>query len=159
MSVVEVDRATGALVVGGRKLFPIVLSNGPPLGAKAPNGKDALAELSAGGANFLRVGRPIWTLESIDEQIAAARDVLDAAAEHGFHCWLQLGNVPDIPARAFAPKEQLLTRIAGDLKDHPALGAWKGIDEPANPNRPARVPVAGLVRAYRTLRELSLIHI
>src|SRR5690242_13466622 len=117
MSVVEIDRATGSLVVGGRKLFPIVLSNGPPLGAKAPNGKDALAELSAGGANFLRVGRPIWTLESIDEQIAAARDVLDAAAEHGFHCWLQLGNVPDIPARAFAPKEQLLTRIAGDLKD------------------------------------------
>src|SRR5690349_3841197 len=80
MSVVEVDRATGALVVGGRKLFPIVLSNGPPLGAKAPNGKDALAELSAGGANFLRVGRPVWSLESIDEQIAAARDVLDAAA-------------------------------------------------------------------------------
>ena len=158
MSVVEIDRATGALVVGGRKLFPIVLSNGPPIGAKAPNGKDALAELSAGGANFLRVGRPIWNLESIDEQIAAEREVLDAAAQHGFHCWLQLGNVPNIPARAFAPKEQLLTRIAGELKDHPALGAWKGIDEPANPNRPDRVPVAGLVRAYRTLRETDPDH-
>jgi hypothetical protein len=158
MSVVEVDRVTGALVVGGHKLFPIVLSNGPPLGAKAPNGQDALAELAAGGANFLRVGRPIWSLESIDEQIAAERAVLDAASEHGFHAWLQLGNVPDIPARAFAPKEQLLTRIAGDLKDHPALGAWKGIDEPANPNRPARVPVAGLVRAYRTLRETDPNH-
>lgn len=64
MSVVEVDRATGALVVGERKLFPIVLSNGPPVGAKAPNGEDALAELAAGGANFIRVGRPIWNPES-----------------------------------------------------------------------------------------------
>jgi hypothetical protein len=27
------------------------------------------------------------------------------------------------------------------------------MDEPANPNRPARVPVAGLARAYRTLHE------
>ena len=54
MSVVEVDRPTGALVVEGRKLFPLVLSNGPPPGAKAPSGQDALAELAAGGAGFIR---------------------------------------------------------------------------------------------------------
>ncbi len=153
MSLVEVDHATGALVVEGGKVFPLVLSNGPPLGAKTPDGEDALAVLAAGGANFIRAGRPIWTPESTDQQIAAVREVLDAAATHGLHCWLQLGNVPDLPARGLAAKEQLLTRIVGELKDHPALGAWKGIDEPANPNRPARVPVAGLVRAYRTLRE------
>lgn len=158
MSVVDVDRTTGALLVDGRKLFPIVLSNGPPLGAKAPNGKDALAELAAGGASFLRVGRPTWSLESIDQQIAAEREVLDAAAAHGLHCWLQLGNVPNLPSRGIAPKKQLLTRIVGDLKDHPALGAWKGIDEPANPNRPERVPAAGMVRAYRTLRETDPDH-
>jgi hypothetical protein len=153
-----VDRATGALVVAERKLFPIVVSNGPPLGAKAPNGEDALAELAAAGAGFIRTGRHIWNLESIDQQIAAERDVLDAAAAHGLHCWLQLGNVPDLSARALAAKEQLLTQIVGQLKDHPALGAWKGIDEPANPNRPARVPVAGLVRAHRTLRETDPDH-
>lgn len=158
MSVVEVDRATGALVVDGRKVFPFVLSNGPPLGAKAPSGEDALAELAAGGASFIRAGRPIWNLESIDQQIAAEREVLDAAAEHGLHCWLQLGNVPDLSARPLAAKEQLLTRIVGDLKDHPALGAWKGIDEPANPNRPTRVPAAGLVRAYRTLKQADPDH-
>jgi len=158
MTVVEIDGATGALLVAGRKLFPIVLSNGPPLGAKAPSGEDALAELAAGGASFLRVGRPVWSLESIDQQIAAEREVMDAAAAHGLYCWLQLGNVPDIPAGPVDPKKQLLTRIAGGLKDHPALGAWKGIDEPANPNRPARVPAAGLVRAYRTLRETDPDH-
>ena len=144
MSVVAVDRSTGALVVEGRKVFPLVLSNGPPM--------DAFAEVAAGGANFIRVGRPVWSLESIDEQIAAEREVLDAAAAHGLLCWLQLGNVPDLPARALSPNRRMLTSIVGQLKDHPALGAWKGIDEPANPNRPARVPAAGLVRAYRTLR-------
>jgi hypothetical protein len=152
VSVVAVDRVTGALVVEGRKVFPLVLSNGPPLGAKAPDGGDAFAEVAAGGASFIRVGRPDWSLESIDQEIAAQREVLDAAAEHGLHCWLQLGNVPDLPARALSPNRRLLTNIVGQLKGHPALGAWKGIDEPANPNRPARVPVAGLVRAYRTLR-------
>jgi len=152
VSVVAVDRATGALLVEGRKVFPLVLSNGPPLGAKSPDGGDAFAEVAAGGASFIRVGRPNWSLESIDEQIAAEREVLDAAAEHGLYCWLQLGNVPNLPARALSPNRRLLMNIVGQLKGHPALGAWKGIDEPANPNRPARVPVAGLVRAYRTLR-------
>ena len=153
MSVVEVDRATGVLVLEGRKHFPIVLSEGPPLGAKAPSGEDAFAELAAGGASFIRVGRSVWSPQSIDQQIAAEREVLDELAAHGLHAWLQLGNVPDLPARELAAKKQLLTQIVGQLKDHPALGAWKGIDEPANPNRPAPVPAAGLVRAYRALRE------
>jgi hypothetical protein len=153
MSVVEVDRATGALVVGGRRAFPLVLSDGPPLGAKAPDGRDALAELADGGAGFIRAGRPVWSAGSIEQQIAAEREVLDAAAAHGLHCWLRLGNVPDLSAGGLAAKQQLLNRIVGELKGHPALGAWKGIDEPANPNRPARVPPAGLVRAYRALRK------
>ena len=158
MGVVAVDRKTGALVVESAKVFPLILSDGPPVGAKAPNGNDAFAELSAGGAGFLRVGRSVWNPESIDQQIAAEREVLDAAAAHGLHCWLRLGNVPDLPARGAAPKEHLLTGIVEELKDHPALGAWKGIDEPANPNRPARVPATGLARAYRVLRETDPDH-
>ena len=158
MSVVRVDRSTGALVVEERRTFPIVVSNGPPLGAKAPNGNDALAELAAGGVGFIRAGRPAWSGEATEQQIAAEREVLDAAAAHGLHCWLQLGDVPDLPARGLAAKKQLLNRIVGQLKDHPGLGAWKGVDEPANPNRSARVPAAGLVRAYRALRETDPDH-
>jgi hypothetical protein len=158
LSVVEVDPATGALLVDKRELFPIIVSDGPPLGAKAPNGDDALAELAAGGASFIRTGRSIWTSESIEQEIAAERAVLDAAAAHGLHCWLRLGNVADLSARGLAAREQLLTGIVTQLKDHPALGAWKGVDEPANPNRPTRVPVAGLVRAYRALRETDRDH-
>jgi hypothetical protein len=158
MSVVEVDRATGALVVEGRAVFPLILSDGPPLGAKTPDGADALAELAAGGASFIRTGRSVWSPGSIDQQVAAEREVLDAAAAHGLHCWLRLGNVPDLSASALPAKSALLTRIVGELKDHPALGAWKGIDEPANPSRPARVPVAGLVRAHQKLRETDPSH-
>lgn len=158
MSTVEIDRGTGALVVEGRKLFPLILSNGPPVGAKTPDGADALGVLAAGGANFLRVGRHEWSPGSVDEQVAGVREALDAAATHGLHCWLQLGTAPDLPGRGAASKEQVLTRIVGQLKDHRALGAWKGIDEPANPSRPARVPVAGLVRAYETLKKTDPDH-
>src|SRR6478735_10651477 len=117
MSVVAVDRATGALVVEGRKVFPLVLSDGPPLGAKAPDGGDAFAEVAAGGASFIRVGRPHWSLESIDQQIAAEREVLDAAAAHGLHVWLQLGNVPDLSARHLSANKQLLPKIVRQFKD------------------------------------------
>jgi hypothetical protein len=158
VSAVSVDRATGSLLVEGRKVFPLVLSNGPPVGAKAPDGGDALAEVAAGGANFVRAGRPDWSLDSLEQQVAAEREVLDAAAEHGLHCWLQLGNVPDLPERAPATTEQLLTSLVGQLMDHEALGAWKGLDEPANPNRAARVPAARLERAYRTLKALDPAH-
>lgn len=158
MSTVVVDHATGALVVDGRPVFPLVLSDGPPLGATTPDGEDALAVLAAVGANFLRVGRSDWSADSVDQQIAGVRELLDAAAAHGLHCWLQLGNAPNLPSRAPAAREQLLTTIVEQLKTHPALGAWKGVDEPANPSRPARVPAAGLVRAYQKLRETDPDH-
>jgi hypothetical protein len=158
VSAVSIDRPTGALLVDGRKVFPIVLSNGPPLGAKTPSGADALAEVAAGGVSFIRVGRSDWSLQSLDRQIAAVRQALDAAAAHGVHCWLQLGNVPDLPAGALPTNEQLLTSIAEQLKDHPALGAWKGLDEPANPNRAARIPPARLERAYQKLKAIDPDH-
>ena len=158
VTAVSVDCSTGSLLVEGRKLFPIVLSNGPPVGAKAPSGVDALAEVASGGASFIRAGRPDWSLGSLDEQVAAELQVLDAAAAHGLHCWLQLGNVPDLPDRAPATREQLLTSLVGQLKDHPALGAWKGLDEPANPNRSARVPAARLERAYRKVKAIDSAH-
>ena len=60
MSRVTVDRATGALRIGGAKVFPLGLSNPPPLGGTAPNGADGLQEVAAGGASFIRTGRGDW---------------------------------------------------------------------------------------------------
>jgi hypothetical protein len=158
VSLVSVDRSTGALVVDGRRVFPIVLSNAPRPGAKTPSGGDALAEVAAGGVSFIRSGRPDWNLESLGQQIVAERGLLDAAEAHGLRVWLQLGDVPNLSGRAPSANEELLTSIVGQLKDHPALGVWKGVDEPANPNRPARVSAAGLVRAYRQVKALDPSH-
>jgi hypothetical protein len=158
MSVVSVDFPTGALLVEGRMVFPIVLSNAPRLGAKTPDGGDALAEIAAGGVSFIRTGRLDWSPKSLDHQIAVEHDRLDAAAAQGLHCWPSLGPAANLAGRTLRAREQLLTSIVGELKDHPALGAWRGVGEPANPARAPRVPPAGLVAAYRKLKSLDSDH-
>jgi hypothetical protein len=74
------------------------------------------------------------------------------------HCWLWLGDLPNLPVKSGSTRERRLMRIVNAVKDHPALGAYKGIDEPANPLRPRPVPVAGLVRAYRRLKRADPAH-
>ena len=154
MAVVGIDRATGSLIVGGEKVFPIVLSNGPPPQSTAPDGRNGLAAVAAAGVSFLRTGTGTWSAEFVNGQIQNERELLDAAAAHGLHCWTWLGRLPNLPAQAGSQTEQLLTKVVNALKGHPALGAWKGIDEPALGN----VPAAGLVRAYKRIRALDPNH-
>jgi hypothetical protein len=160
VSAVTIDGSTGCLVIDGRTVFPIVLSDPPPRGGKAPNGNDGWAEVASGGVNFIRSGRGDWNLQAIDQQIAAERVVLDEAATHGLHCWLRFADVANLPppTGSLSANEQLLVRIADGLKGHPALGVWKGVDEPANPERPQRIPAAGLVRAYKRLKAVDPDH-
>jgi hypothetical protein len=163
VSRVTVDRATGTLRVAGAKSFPLGLSNPPPLGSKAPNGVDGLKEVADAGATFIRTGRGDWGPVRLEEQIAAERALLDAAALHGLHCWLYLGELPDLPPRAAgtqaSTREQMLTRLTSALRDHSALGAYKGVDEPRNPFRGADwLRPAGLVRAYKRLKALDPQH-
>ena len=150
------------LVLDGTRVFPVVLSNPPPLNGKAPNGRNGLAEVAAGGVNFIRTGRNDWNLPAIDSQLAEEKTVLDTAHAHGLHCWLWLGNVTDLPAAAPgqppSKEEQLLTKIADGLQGHAALGAYKGVDEPANPFRNPVIPPAGLVRGYRHLKSVDPSH-
>jgi hypothetical protein len=149
-----IDSATGVLLVGGAKLFPLILSNGPPPAGSAPSGRNGLAEVAAGGINMIRTGSGAWSLEFAEGQIAAERAVLDAAAAHRLHCWTWLGRVPNLPAQTGSANEQLLLKIVDALKSNPALAAWKGVDEPAL----GSVPVAGLARAYERLRALDPDH-
>ncbi|MFY9577718.1 MAG: hypothetical protein WAQ33_00195 [Gaiellaceae bacterium] len=155
---VSIDQSTGCLLIDGAKVFPIALSNPPPLGGKTPSGTDGWAEVASAGVNFIRTRLIQWDLQQIDAQIAQEKTVLDAAGAHGFHCWLQLGEIATLPTSSGSPNEQLLTRIANGLKGHLALGVYKGVDEPANPNRPSPVPAAGLVRAYQKLKALDPDH-
>ena len=163
MSRVTVDRATGSLRVGGAKAFPLGLSNPPPLGAKAPNGVDGLQEVADAGATFIRTGRGDWGPNRLEQQLAEEKAVLDAAAQHGLHAWLYLGELPDLPPRAAggqaSTREQMLSRVATTFRDHPALGAYKGVDEPRNPFRGEDwLRPAGLVRAYKRLKALDAQH-
>jgi hypothetical protein len=156
---VAIDAATGSLVVNGQKFFPLGLSDPPPLGNAAPGGNDAWAEIASAGANFIRTGRSDWSLAQIDQQVAQERLRMDHAGAHHLLCWPRLTEAAaNLPTTANSVAEQLLVRIVNGLKDHPALGAWKGVDEPANPNRPAAIPAAGLVRAYTRLKQLDSNH-
>jgi hypothetical protein len=141
--------------------FPIVLSNGPPAGGKTPAGRNGLAEVAAAGVTHIRTGIANWSLASVDAQLAEQRGLLDAAGAHGLLAWLWLGNAANLPPRRAQPSdsERLLNRIADGVQGHPALGAYKGVDEPRNPFRgDAWIRPAGLIRAYQRLHALDGTH-
>jgi hypothetical protein len=160
---VTIDRATGALRVGGVKTFPLGLSNPPPPGGRTPDGRDGLAEVAEAGISVVRTGRGDWSLGRLEEQIAEERGRLDAIAAAGLQAWLYLGDVPDLPARTAgqqaSAREQMLAAIGTRFRDHPGLGLYKGVDEPRNPFRGEQwIRPAGLVRAARRLKALDPNH-
>jgi hypothetical protein len=151
--------ATGALVVDGNAIFPIGLSNPPPAASKTPAGRNGLEEVAANGVSFVRTGIGDWSLEFADGQIAQQKQVHAAAAAHGLHCWLWLGDAPNLPATPNSVNEQLLTKIVTAFRGDAALLAYKGIDEPRNPFRgPNVIPPDGMVRAYTRLKALDPNH-
>jgi hypothetical protein len=156
---VTIDGPTGSLVVDGQKVFPLGLSGPPPQGSIAPDGTEAWTEVAGAGVNFIRTGRADWSLAQVDQQLDQERARMDQAAARNLLCWPRLGeSAGNLPTTQNSTNEQLLVRIVNGLKGHAALGAWKGVDEPANPNRPTPVPAAGLIRAYRRLKQLDTGH-
>jgi hypothetical protein len=144
----SVDAATGTLLVGGRRLFPLGLSDPPPLASAAPDGRTAWAEIADAGVNFAR-NYTVWTRAAAAEQVLAVRQELDAAVQHGLQLWVALAGID-----ADLSHEQLLDQVVGALKGHEGLGVWKGVDEPAH----GHVPPAGCVGVYRHLRALDPDH-
>src|SRR6266511_1477373 len=154
MSAVAIDPATGSLVIDGAKVFPIGLSEAPQPDGQTRDGRNAWDEVSSAGVNFVRSGMREWRLQQVDAQIAAERARMDAAAARGMYCWPRLGNAGSLPVAQGSIEEQLLVRIASGLKSHAALGAYKGVDEPAW----GGVPAAGLARARTKLRTIDPDH-
>jgi hypothetical protein len=139
------------LVIDGTPVFPIGFTLPPPPGALTPDGQEGLAELRAAGATFLRtgvMGGP-WDDRAIDQE----QRWQDAAARLGLHCWVALRELASIEPDA-AAREAMLRRVVGRFKDHPGMGAWKGVDEPEW----GRHPLPPLVRAYRIIHELDPDH-
>jgi hypothetical protein len=143
-----VDSATGDLLVRGERVFPIGLSDPPPLDGTAPSGRPAWAEIAGAGVTFVR-NYTVWTPGAAAEQMVSVLQELDAAVEHRLQLWLALAGVDnDLSQRS------LLDRIVNAVKGHPGLGAWKGSDEPAH----GHVPAAGCVAVYRHLRSIDPDH-
>ena len=148
MTRTTVDAATGDLLVAGRRVFPIGVSDPPPVDGTAPSGRPAWAEIARAGVTFAR-NYTVWTAAAAAEQLLSVRQELDAAAEHGLQLWLALAGIDnDLSQRS------LLDRIVNAVKGHPGLGAWKGADEPAH----GHVPAAGCVAVYQHLRSLDPDH-
>ncbi len=143
-----IDPATGNLLVNGRPVFPLGLSDPPPLGATAPNGQDAWAAVASAGTNLVR-NYTIWTKAGLDEQLVAVGEQLDAAPAHGLQLWLALAGVDNDLSQ-----QPLLDQVVNTFKGHPGLGAWKGSDEPAH----AHVPAAGCVAVYQHLKQVDPNH-
>jgi hypothetical protein len=157
MTRVTID-GTGVLRIGGRKVFPICLSNPPPPGRKAPSGENGWQELANAGATLIRTGLESWSPSALQAQIAGQRKLLDGAAAHGLLCWLWLGNAGQVPGPE-SVNARLLNGIVNAFKGHPGLGVWKGADEPANPLRGEfKIPAADCIRAYQRLRRLDTGH-
>ena len=124
--------------------FPLVLANGPPA--------DRLGDVAAAGVTMVRTGIADWSATDVDQQLAVERAQLDAAAAHGLQCWVWLGTLTNLPPGAPSPQERLLTQVVEALRTHPALGAWKGQDEPRNPfNSALSIPPANLARGHRAV--------
>jgi hypothetical protein len=123
-SVVTVN-SDNALVLNGRKVFPIGLSPGPPNNSTTPTGKDALQEFRDAGALLFRINQNNnWSSQLIADQQAA----LDWAAQHDMYCWVNLRELSEFPATDTNTPASLRT-IVDTFKNHPALGLWKNYDE------------------------------
>ncbi len=85
---------TGALVIDGKKVFPIGFTMPPPPDGKTPAGKDAIAELRATGATFHRTGvqGQAWN----DAAIRQEERYQEAAARNGMRCWVNLRELASI---------------------------------------------------------------
>lgn len=141
----------GILLVDGRPTFPIGFTMPPPPDGKTPAGRNGIDELAGAGATFLRTG--VMAAPWDDAAFAREQAWLDAAARNGMHCLVNLREAASIKEGA-AANEAKLRKIVTRFRDHPALGAWKGVDEPDW----GKHPVEPMVRAYRIVKELDPHH-
>jgi hypothetical protein len=141
------------LEINGRKTFVIGFTLPPPPDSKAPNGRPAYEEIREGGGNFFRTGPMGAESKWDDAWIASEQQYQDAAARYGMYCapWLkELSGVK----QGDAEKEKRLREVIEKFKDHPALGVWKGEDEPEWGKR----PIPPMVNAAKIIHETDPNH-
>ena len=151
---VTIDGATGSLVVGGKKFFPIGLSNPPPPGSKTPNGVDGLKEVRGNGVNFVRTGIQDWAIGGADSNISKQQGLHKSISDSGLFHWLWLGTVPNFRGTSVADSTSMLTKLVSSFRNDDSLLAYKGIDEPLH----GKVDPGGMIDAFKKLKALDPDH-
>ena len=119
------NNADHALVINGRKVFPIVFSPGPPTGGWIPSGADALQELREAGGLMIRMNQTNnWNAQLMTNQQAS----LDWCAQHGMYGLLNLRE-SSIFSATDTTTPVSLRNLVDTFRSHPALGMWKNFDE------------------------------
>ncbi|MFN2467270.1 MAG: hypothetical protein ABR521_03955 [Gaiellaceae bacterium] len=122
--------ASGTILLDGSKIFPIVLSKGPPRDGTTPLGGNALDEVVGAGANFFKVGPPttVWTNADIDDAVQWDR----AVAARGVYTWINLSTLSRAQPGSAQDTilQRVITTLKGDATGSAGLGMWKGADEP-----------------------------
>jgi hypothetical protein len=139
------------LLRDGLPAFPVGFTTAPAPGARAPSGRNAWAELAAGGMTFNRCGVPPgnWGREAE----ADLDRMLRTAARTGMLCAVYIPDLLVIRT-GDADKEAELRRVVRKYRGHPGLAFWKGADEPEW----GKVPVEDVMRFYRIVHELDPAH-
>lgn len=119
---------SGTIYLGGQPVFPLVLSNGPPVGSTTPWGTDAYKETTSAGINVFRAGsKGIWTSSALSDTLADDRA---AAAVHAF-TWVDLSGYSR--ATPGSTEDASLAHVVTTLRSEAsasAIALWKGRDEP-----------------------------
>lgn len=131
-------------IVDGKPYFALGLSGAPPADLKTPDGRDGWGELASGGVNWMRIGAFPWKQAAIDDVQAQ----MDAAARVGIGGMLSFW---DLSAPTNAKQEAELKAALERFKDHPALVAYKDVDEPAWGKR----PIPPIIKGYEIIKQLD----
>ena len=142
--------ANQIMVLNGRKVFPIVMSPGPPNNGVTPSATDALEELRNAGVLMFRIAQSTdWNASLINTQQIA----LDWAAQKGMYVMVNLRELSEFAAGDAATEAELRS-VVNQFKNHPALGVWKNADEAFWGN----VSAADLKRGYDVIKQEDMNH-
>ncbi len=153
--------------------FAIGASPGPVLGARDPEGNDALETLARDGVNLIRLPA-IDTKEleglvpgrdALPPSVQRVADQLEWAERAGrgagspVYVAINVGELSVLDGSA--SRRRWLDYVVERFSEHPATGVWKVLDEPNNPYTPdekERRIRTGMRRAYARIKQLDSNH-
>lgn len=154
--------AANNLVIDGKTIFPISVAVLPPVDGKTPSGESAWQEFNKAGVNFARVAPgDYWDKHGWNpEGLRVAAKYLDQLASAKINAWLTLGDELAYVKADDERQHAKLKEMIEMFKDHPALGGWKGADEPlwGNMNTKGKRPPASIATTYKIVHQLDPNH-